>query len=272
MFITDAQIHIWGAETPERPWPEIHGTPHQPHPVSAADVIVELDAAGVDRAVLVPPSWEGDRNDLVLRAVEEFPNRFGIMGRVNLETPDVAALESWLSTPGMLGIRASHRRLLADDLGEWFWPVAERCGIPLMILVPGKTKEIGEVAARFPDLRLIIDHLNLVGKVPPDELPVRIDELLELADRPNVAVKISALPTRVGEAYPFPTIHAQIRRIVAAFGAERCMWGSDLTHLPCPYIDWVRGITEAADYLSENEKALIMGGSLSTWLNWPQPE
>ena len=58
--------------------------------------------------------------------------------------------------------------------------------------------------------------------------------------------------------------------MIGDFGADRCMWGSDLTHLPCPYIDWVRLIPEA-DFLSEEDKALVMGGALSRWLNWPEP-
>ena len=58
MLIVDAQVHIWAANTPERPWPARHA-PHRPMPFSQADLLREMDAAGVQRAVLVPPSWEG---------------------------------------------------------------------------------------------------------------------------------------------------------------------------------------------------------------------
>jgi len=37
--------------------------PDQPVPFSKDDLLREMDAAGVQRAVLVPPSWEGERND-----------------------------------------------------------------------------------------------------------------------------------------------------------------------------------------------------------------
>ncbi|MEP7070432.1 MAG: hypothetical protein ABI789_14380, partial [Usitatibacter sp.] len=64
MRIVDSQVHIWGANTPARPWParaHSHG-----ESLAAAKVLVEMDAAGVERAIIVPPSWEGDRNDLAI--------------------------------------------------------------------------------------------------------------------------------------------------------------------------------------------------------------
>ena len=69
MLIVDGQVHIWAASTPQRPWPARHA-PHWPVPLGADDLIKEMAVAGVNRAVLVPPSWEGERNDLV---IEEIP-------------------------------------------------------------------------------------------------------------------------------------------------------------------------------------------------------
>ena len=67
MLIADAQVHIWAADTPDRPWPAIgHSYAHRDTPLGHAALLREMDAAGVDRVVIVPPSWEGDRNDLAL--------------------------------------------------------------------------------------------------------------------------------------------------------------------------------------------------------------
>jgi hypothetical protein len=82
VLIVDAQVHIWAADMPERPWPaEGHGRAHRPAPFSKNDLLREMDAAGVARAVIVPPSWEGDRNDLALAAAAAHPDRFAVMGR-----------------------------------------------------------------------------------------------------------------------------------------------------------------------------------------------
>ncbi|RMF85558.1 MAG: amidohydrolase, partial [Nitrospinota bacterium] len=75
MIIIDAQVHIWGANTPERPWaPERAHLAHRPQPFGKDDLLREMEAAGVDRVVIVPPSWEGDRNDLALEAARQHPD------------------------------------------------------------------------------------------------------------------------------------------------------------------------------------------------------
>jgi L-fuconolactonase len=86
MIIIDAQVHLWAADTPERPWPEEgKGYAHRSQPFGKDDLLREMDAAGVDRVVIVPPSWEGGRNDLALEAARLHPDRFAIMGRLVIE-------------------------------------------------------------------------------------------------------------------------------------------------------------------------------------------
>lgn len=79
MLICDSQVHVWGANTPERPWPA-RAHAQREIPLGHEELLREMDAAGVERLVIVPPSWEGDRNDLAFAAVKANPNRFAIMG------------------------------------------------------------------------------------------------------------------------------------------------------------------------------------------------
>jgi predicted TIM-barrel fold metal-dependent hydrolase len=51
-MIVDSQVHIWAANTPERPWPARHQPP-QPEPITKDDLLREMAAAGVDRVVSV---------------------------------------------------------------------------------------------------------------------------------------------------------------------------------------------------------------------------
>ena len=281
MFITDAQVHIWTADTADRPWvPGRHA--HRDVPFGAEDLIAELDGAGVDRCVLVPPSWQGARNDLALQAAADCPGRLGVMGLVDVRKPDSVDLSSWLEEPNMLGIRLIFTRpgseefgaeqFLHDGTAEWLFSAAERWNIPLMIWCPRQNAALGEVARRHPSLRIILDHLNVPLEVRDDAIGPQLAEVLPIAAHPNVAVKISGLPMLVHEPYPFPHLHPHIRAVIETFGIERCMWGSDLTRLPCPYVDWVRAITDGIDFLSEQEKALFMSGTLERWLNWPKAD
>jgi predicted TIM-barrel fold metal-dependent hydrolase len=65
----DAQVHIWSAEIPARSWPPGRAAwGHRPTPLGKDELPRAMDAAGVDRAIIVPLSWEGDRSDLTMAA------------------------------------------------------------------------------------------------------------------------------------------------------------------------------------------------------------
>jgi L-fuconolactonase len=276
MVTIDSQVHIWGANTPERPWPAGRENQTQrPVPLGAEELLGAMDAAGVDRVVIVPPSWEGDRNDLALAAAMRYPRRFAVMGRFPVETPSEGArLATWRQQPGMLGVRLTLHRdpwktWLENGAIDWFWPAAERAGLPVMAYVPGLVKRLDAVAGRHPGLRLIVDHLALPIGEKDDAAFAALDEVLALARYPNVAVKPSALPCYTSEKYPFPSLRRHIRRVYDAFGARRMLWGTDYSRLPCPYRQAITLFTEALDFLSREDKEWIMGRATAEWLGWP---
>jgi L-fuconolactonase len=90
MFIVDSQVHIWAANMPERPWFSVPKT-HRTEPLDAEHLLREMDAAGVARAILVPPGFDGPRNDLILAAAQRYPDRFAAMGRLDTKAPDASS-------------------------------------------------------------------------------------------------------------------------------------------------------------------------------------
>ena len=103
-MIVDAQVHLWKAETPEWKW--VPGLkPQLPQPFTIERLVPMMDEAGVDRAVIVPPSWPGDRNDYAMEAAIRYPARFRVMGRIPLADPKSAdLLPRWREQPGMVGV------------------------------------------------------------------------------------------------------------------------------------------------------------------------
>ena len=169
MTIIDAQVHIWPPETPERLYiTEDASKPHQPIPLTRERLLEEMAAAQVDRAILVPPSWEGYRNDYALQAAQLHPKRFAVMGKVPLNDPaSKNKLATWLDQPGMLGFRISFRHsgthsFLDDGTADWFWRDCERYDIPVMIFAPFSVGKIGAIAQRHPGLRVIVDHMETI--------------------------------------------------------------------------------------------------------------
>lgn len=277
--VVDAQIHIWRESSAERPWPEwgaSHPQRHRPgRPLETPEVLAAMDAAGVDRAVLVPPSYEGDWNDYVLEAAQAYPERFGAMGRVDVtDRANVERVARWRDEPGMLGIRLTfvrpdHQRWVRDGTADWLWRAAERAGVPLMVFAPALTRELGEVARAHPDLRITLDHLNLSSDTYDVDLRPLLEPVLALAELPNVAVKASALPCFTSDAYPFPSLHEPLRAVFAAYGPKRVFWGSDLSRLTCPYPDLVRLFAEGLPFLSTADRRWALGQGLVDWLRWP---
>ena len=85
--------------------------PQLPEPFTIEKLVALMDEAGVDRAVIVPPSWPGDRNDYALEAAKRYPNRFAVMGRIALQNPESAELlPKWKEQPGMKGVRLTFMR------------------------------------------------------------------------------------------------------------------------------------------------------------------
>jgi predicted TIM-barrel fold metal-dependent hydrolase len=274
MLIVDAQVHIWGADTPERPWPAGHAhRAHRPQPVSKNDLLAEMAAAGVDRAVIVPPSWEGDRNDLALAAAQAHPDKFAVMGRPPLDRADIHALDRWREQKGMLGIRVTTagvgaRALFTEPDGDWLWTAAECNSLAAMVSVPGLLPDIARLAERHPEMRFVIDHLALVRDAKDEAAFGDIANLLALAKRPNIAAKASALPRYSSEAYPYRRLHPYLRQVFDAFGPRRFFWGTDMTGIPCTYRQAVTLFTEELPWLKGDDLELVMGRALCEWIGW----
>lgn len=275
LMVADAQVHVWTANTPQRPWPTRAIKPHRTVPFGPEDLLVEMRAAGIDRAVLVPPSWEGDRNDVVLDAAQRHPRTFAVMGRFDPTLPGSRErLSNWRSQAGMLGMRFNFAKdefvpLLTEGHFDWVWPAAEKAGIPLMVLpMPSLLPRFYDIAARHPGLRLVMDHFALHLGKKDESAFADFGALLKMAVLPNIVVKTSALPAYSSDPYPYRNLFGYIRQVYDAFGPRRMMWGTDITRLPCTYRQAVTMFTEEISWLNESDKEWIMGRTLCHWLGW----
>jgi predicted TIM-barrel fold metal-dependent hydrolase len=274
-LIVDSQIHLWPANTPERPW--VAGArPQLPEPFTIERAVPMLDEVGVDRAVIVPPTLEGERIDYAQEAVKRYPGRFAIMARIDLDKPDRATrLPTWRDQPGVLGVRLNflgeRGNWLTDGTADWFWPAAEKAGLPVMFLTTGQTHLFARIAERNPQLTLIIDHMGVSSEtVRTKTVPATIDASAALAKYQNVSVKLSSAPLMSSEPYPFRDVTPHIRRLFDAYGPQRCYWGTDVTnsYAKATYRQRLTHFTEELPFLSEADKDLIMGRAIVTRLRW----
>jgi predicted TIM-barrel fold metal-dependent hydrolase len=274
-IIVDSQIHMWKASTPDRPW--VPGTrPQLPEPMTIERVVPMIDEAGVDRVVIVPPTLEGERVDYGQEAARRYPGRFATMGHISLDDPrEARRLPTWREQPAVLGIRlniaGAQAKWLTDGTTDWFWPAAEKAGIPIMFLTTGQLPLFGAIAERYPGLVLIIDQMGISSEaLRTNMMPATVAAAAALARYPNVSVKLSSAPLFAVEPYPFRDMTVHIRRLFDAYGPRRCYWGSDVTNsfAKCSYRQRVTHFTEELDFLSEDDKDWIMGRAILARLGW----
>jgi predicted TIM-barrel fold metal-dependent hydrolase len=277
-IIVDSQIHLWKAESEDWKW--VPGMkPQLPDPFTVEKLVSLMDQAGVDRVVVVPPSWPGDSNDYALEAAKRYPNRLAVMGRIPLKNPQAAALlPKWKEQPGMLGVRVTFpsdvkNNWLTDGTADWFWPAAEKAEVPVMFLAPGHVSLFARLAERHPHLTLIIDHMGLNSSSRTNrstEIPAAIDQTVALARYPNVSVKLSGALGNSLEPYPFRDMTIYLKRVFDAYGPERCHWATDVTNslTKASYRQRITHFTEELNFLSESDKDWVMGRAILSRLKW----
>ena len=276
MLITDAQVHLWEPERPDRPWPKISRPPHRANGFSGEEMLTEMDTAGVDRAVIVPPTWAGESNVWALSLAARYPQRFAVVGRFDANAPDARhQLAQWLEQKHMLGVRMSFHvkpflDWLTDGSLDWFWADVDRLQIPVMTLVPGMVDRLEPVLARWPELRLLMPHMGCPLDMRGPAAFADLGDLLGLARYPNVAIMVSSAPCFSTELYPFRDLHVPLKRIYETFGPRRLLWGADLSRLTSTYRECLDLFREELDFLSAEDKNWILGGALSRVLRWPE--
>jgi hypothetical protein len=106
--------------------------PQLPEPFTIEKLVPMMDDAGVDRAVIVPPSWPGDRNDYALEAAKRYPSRFAVMGASRSRIRNRALLPKWKEQPecsASASFSTMMSRFLADGRdGRLALAAAEKAG------------------------------------------------------------------------------------------------------------------------------------------------
>jgi L-fuconolactonase len=275
MLTIDAQVHAYERDHPGRPWSAVLQGPPE---VTGDDMVVAMDAVGVDGALLVSPftMYRFDAS-YAIEVHAAHPGRFGLIKPVDPNDPGVAdTIADWAATNGTVGIRIMMNRdvsIDADDPGiNRVLAVGARHSLPVNLSCRGRLEQAGQLAARNPDTRLVIDHLGLqqpfeppVPAAPFADLP----KLLNLAAYGNIAVKITGACTLSHEAFPYKDIWDPLSRIFDAFGIDRCMWGTDWTRAVA-LLTYQQGVDafRVTDRLSDSDRATLMGGTLQQVYKW----
>ena len=120
MQIVDSQIHLWENAR--------MSAQHRQIPTyNVDDALKEMAEAGVDAAVIHPPSTLGEGpNAQAVEAVKSYPSKFCILGNFDLQAPNREEIvRNWRRRPGMLGFRFTFNQphqasWWSDGTVDWF--------------------------------------------------------------------------------------------------------------------------------------------------------
>ena len=267
MLIVDSHVHLWATGKPSPAHRQVSS-------LTAEKLLLEMDEAGVDAAIIQPPAWDPGSNEVAVDAAQRYSRRFAILGWIPLEKPEaLSQVPDWKKHPGMLGFRftfseAHQHSWPTDGTLERLCAAAEKAQLPVALAAGNFLPVVGQLAERHPNLRLIIDHLGAPLRSKDQDAYANLPQLLELAKHPNIAVKASSAPGYSSEIYPFRNIHPYLKAVYDAFGPRRMFWGTDITRMPCGYKQCVTMFTEELPWLSEADKELVMGRALCQWIGW----
>jgi len=275
MPIIDSQVHAYERDHPGRPWV---GTLTGPKEMTGDQMVAAMDAVGVDGAILVSPfSMYRYDASYALSVYAAHPTKFRLVKPVDPNDPAVAdTIADWAGTKGTVGIRIMFRDGVSTDPADpginRVLAAAAKHGLALNCMITGRLDQAAGLAARNPNTRMVIDHLGLPQPHHPPAPPhpwAALPELLNLAQYPNVAVKISGACTLSHQPFPYPDIWDPLARIFDAFGFGRCLWGTDWTRA-VEVLTYQQGVDafRVTDRLSGSDRAALMGDSLMRVYNW----
>lgn len=270
-MIIDTHVHVWEIDPPRYPiGPTAPGWNSLPdEPGTAEQLLADMDANGVDCAVLVQTSWSTWDNGYIADSVARFPDRFIGHGLIDPQNPDNAAqVRYWVKERGLAGFRFHpmyypNEQILLTTQNEPLWEEIAALDVVIQFhTFAAQAGQIAVIAGRYPHLRLIIDHM---GYPRVNEPPAAFQPILDLARFENIYFKLSDVHGRSAQGFPYADVHPCIERLLHAFGVDRTLWGTGypghhrVKHKWPPLAEELQLIREGLPFLSPSAQAKILG-------------
>lgn len=265
--VIEWNAHIFSPDTQRYPFhpkatyePDVSVHPDDP----LAAYLRRLDEEGIDRAVIVHPEPYGDDHSLIVDCLRREPER--LRGTSLFYPKDPKALQKLAELvkrePHIVSTRFhAHRGKetyldgFADAGVRALWKKAVDLGLIVELHIgPSYARQAGEAIRAFPGSKVLIDHLA----EPHLGNAVEFAEVLELAQLPDVYMKLSGLNHFAEDAPLYTSARPFTQRVIEAFGPDRMVWGSGTPKIVDAHM---QGYSEA-------DISKVKGENLQRLLNW----
>lgn len=250
-----------------------HASPVWFEPVEP--LVLQMDLNGVGHAVLTQALGQYD-NGYQEECLRRYPGRFASVVGADPADPQAPRKLVEAAAAGARGVRLRPDVRMAGDDPLALWRVAADHGLVISCAGPTAALLDGAFAGllrAFPRMVFALEHLG--GWTRPD--CARGEEVREgifaLADHPNVVLKVPALgqlsPRDIRGALPASGCvldqapGAILRDVLARFGGDRMMWGSDYPPVSsregyANALNWTRALFDGCP---AGEVAAVFGGT-----------
>ena len=271
--LIESHVHLVSDDAAKFPFAE--GRTSRPNPVEQYSKFAA--EAGISHTVIVSPEPYQDDMRYLEYALTRGPSPGFFKGTclfdpISPETPK--RLETLVrKNPGRIASLRIHElhpagtpstttgvirdRDLKDPRMETTWRATHELGLSMLIqLIPHYAPQLGDLAAKFREMPVILDHLARPGQGTAEEY----EQVLKLATIPRVYMKFSGTGVASASKQPFPHEDAKpfVKRVYEAFGADRMIWG-ELGSSMAEFDRAVQLFDLMFDFAPETERAQIRG-------------
>lgn len=228
----DAHFHIWQLARGDYGWlTPATGCIHRD--IGLDDWRALSRPAGVTRGVLVQAAPTEAETRFLLQQAHGAIDVAGVVGWTDMLAANAAQhIAALAQNPKLKGLRpmlqdiANPDWILQPALAPAFKAMLD-CNLTLDALVkPIHLPRIEALAARYPTLRIVIDH-GAKPAIATGQWRDWAEALSRLAQKPQVACKLSGLWNEAAPRAPLTALEPYVRHLAASFGPARVLWGSD---------------------------------------------
>jgi len=241
-------------------------------PFTAEKLLAAMDAEGVDKALVVQRSqFYGFDNSYVIAASRQSRGRLKAVCSIDATDPGCGDHVTAVHAQGAAGVRLM-APISAKDF-DWldgpnaghFWSASADAGLPVCVHFFQWNRAEGlqrlqRQLDRYAIADVVIDHLTNAPVETVQSCGID-DSLRQMGDRGNISLKFTAIPLN-GLAERGIDAGAVLQAYIGVFGADRLLWGSDITQSRGSYGEMVAsGRAAVASFPGEVQQQLLHGNT-----------
>ena len=270
--VIDTHTHVISSDTARYPVAPLGGKQSdwsRARPTSADMLLAAMDEAGIAKSAVVQASTAyGFDNSYLAASVAAHPDRFTGVFSIDMFGVDAPAqLKRWAEA-GLTGMRLFTTGSTSPGQADWLadertfpiWELAEAANLPVCLQMrPEGVPDLLQLLKRFRRVPIILDHM--ARPLLSDGPPYRAAQwLFDLATFPNLCLKLTSRTVEQA-AEGASTPESFFPMLVAAFGAERIIWGSNFPAHAGPMSHLLEEAQHALSCLLESDRDWIFAGT-----------